>query len=530
MPESPNPFPNLTYFHPAPDDDRRTLEVDLCVYGGTASGVIAAIQGADSGLNTLLVGPDKRLGGMTTGGLSLSDVGNRSAVGGLSRAFYRELGKRYDTDEEWNFEPKQAVEILESWLADREVPVVRQTYLDAVDVSENRIQAVRFLTGLTVKAGMFIDATYEGDLMARAGVPFAIGRESNEDTGETLNGMQWCYEGSPHHHKFDNPVDPWVIPGVPSSGPLPGVDPAVREERGRGDHRVQAYNFRLILTQEADNRIAWPKPPGYSPNEYELLRRIIETGWDCYDRKYDPIRGKKVDKNNNGPFSTDFIGRNWAWPNGDYATRERLFQEHVSYTAGFFWYCANDPSVPDDIRDFHRSWGLCRDEFTETGGWSHQLYIREGRRMVSDFVITENHVLGKLPVEDPVGLGAYGMDSHNCSRFITSEGHVQNEGDVQVHGFDPYGISFRSLLPPPGSVENLVVSCAVSASHIAFGSLRMEPVFMVLGQSAALIAELALKEKASPRQVGSGPVAERLAAADQVLGGVNAVKNTQLGI
>jgi hypothetical protein len=482
------------------------------VYGGTAAGVIAAVQLKRLGHNVALVTNGSHLGGMTTGGLSFTDFGNKAAIGGMSRELYRRIGALYGVDEEWCFEPHVAEAALDGMVAQSGLNVYTRQYVKSARKEEGRLVSLTTESGLTVKAQAFIDASYEGDLMALAGVSYAVGREGNETYGETLNGVQLRQT-----HQFNSPVDPYLAEGHPASGVLPGIDPKEPGPQGSGDKRVQAYNFRLCLTKDPTNRIPFPKPEGYDPARYTLLARYLATGWNEVTRKFDGIRGSKVDMNNHGGFSTDFIGGNYAYPEADHATRERIFQDHVSYQQGLMYFLANDPSVPEAIRAEVGPWGLCRDEFTDTGGWPRQLYIREARRMVSDTVMTEHNCKGEKVSEDPVGLGAYNMDSHNCSRFAKG-GRVWNEGDVQVGGYPPYPISYRSIVPRKAECQNLLVPVCMSASHIAYGSIRMEPVFMILAQSAALAADLALRGGVAVQDVPYTELRPALERAGQVLG------------
>lgn len=501
---------HLAYYRPAPAWEGGELQADLCVYGGTSAGLAAAIAARRLGLSALVVEPAGQVGGMTAGGLSMTDIGNKRAIGGLAHEFYRRCGAHYGVAEEWRFEPRVAAQVFDAMLAEAQVPVYRRQFLAAVELDGRRIAGVRCESGLTVRARAFIDASYEGDLMARAGVSYAVGREANAQYGETLNGAQVRPT-----HQFDNPVDPYVRPGDPASGLLPGIEPG-EPEQGAGDHRVQAYNFRLCLTRAPANRIPFARPAGYERAEYELLARYLATGWRELFRKFDPIRGDKVDMNNHGALSSDFIGRNYAYPEAGYAERERIFQQHVTYQQGYMWFMANDPAVPPDIRAEWGAWGLAADEFAETGGWPHQLYVREARRMVGDYVMTEHDCRGHAAATDVVGLAAYTMDSHNCRRFVRG-GRVLNEGDVQVAGFPPYPISYRAIVPRRGECENLLVPVCLSASHIAYGSIRMEPVFMILGQSAACAASLALVRGLAVQDVPYAELRPLLERAGQVL-------------
>jgi hypothetical protein len=488
--------PDLYYYDPSRSEpNEQTLETDLCIYGGTAAGVAAAVQASRMGQRVALLETSGHLGGMTCGGLSFTDIGNKAAIGGISREFYRRVGRQYGVAEEWRFEPRVAEQVLQEMVQETQALVFFHQFLRSVERNGARLTAVTMESGLTVAARVFIDATYEGDLMARAGVTYHLGRESNGTYGETLNGVQVRDK-----HQFEFPVNPYVVEGDPSSGLLPGINPGDPGRDGEGDHRIQAYNFRLCLSNDPANRMPFPMPDGYDPREYVLLARYLATGWNHVFRKFDSIRGSKVDMNNHGAVSSDYIGANYDYPEGDYATRERIFQAHVTYQQGLMWFLANDPQVPEAIRQRMNEWGLPRDEFVETGGWPHQLYIREARRMVGDVVMTEHHCLGREMAPDPVGMGAYTMDSHNCQRFVR-DGRVWNEGDVQVGGFKPYPISYRSIVPRRGECENLLVPVCVSASHIAFGSVRMEPVFTILGQSAATAAALALDLSCAVQEV-----------------------------
>ncbi len=490
---------------------RGNLEADLCIYGGTAAGVIAAVQAAGAGLRVVVLENSNHLGGMTAAGLGWTDFGNKATVGGLAREFYRRVGRHYGTDEQWCFEPRIAEQVLNSWMEETGTQVWRREYLAAVRMTDGRIESIALESGLVVCARIFIDASYEGDLMARAGVRYTVGREANAIYGETLNGMQLRRK-----HQFDYAVDPYRTEGAPGSGALPGIESGNDYVPGAGDHRIQAYNFRMCLTDAADNRRPFPQPAGYDRNDYELLARYLRGGWNEVFAKFDRIPGRKTDTNNHGAVSTDFIGQNHAWPEASYTTREKIFQAHVTYQQGLQWFLSHDPAVPAPIRERYAQWGLPKDEFVETGGWPHALYIREARRMISDGVMTERHCRGVAPVDDPVGLGAYGMDSHNCRRLVI-DGRLWNEGDVQAAGFPPYGISWRALVPRRGECSNLIVPVCVSASHIAYGSIRMEPVFMALGQSAAIAATLALKEHCAVQDLPYTALHEQLLHAGQVL-------------
>ncbi|MEX2382448.1 MAG: FAD-dependent oxidoreductase [Opitutales bacterium] len=508
------------------------LNVDLCIYGGTSAGIIAAVTAKKQGLSVILLQPGHTLGGMTSGGLGWTDYGKKQVIGGASRQFYLDAGARYGLEEEeWQFEPKVASDIFNAYIREHDIPARLWQYLDQVDVKNNRIHSIRLLGGLTVNADYFMDATYEGDLLAKAGVSHHIGREANSVYGETINGVQVCDK-----HQFVAPVDPYVVEGDPLSGTLPGIRQKDGAVQGSGDSLIQAYNFRMCMTDDPELRIPWEKPDGYDPSEYELARRWFrhpQSGYNSlldHDKdgdevpptKFDVLRPRtpggyhKTDTNNHGPISSDFIGRNWQWPSADYASRERLFQEHVTYQKGLYWFMANDPAVPENIRRAHHRFGLAKDEFVDTDHWPHQLYVREGRRMVSDYVLNEHDTQYHRFPDDPVGMGSYQMDSHNCQRFVRN-GCVLNEGDVQLQPAGPYAVSYRSLVPRKDECENLAVPVCISSSHIAFGSVRMEPVFMVLAESAALAVSLAHPGRQALQDIPYAKLLPLLRKARQVL-------------
>lgn len=528
---------DLHYFRPdwvIPTD--RHLKTDICVYGGTSAGVIAAIKARQLGKQVVLLHPGKHLGGLTTGGLGWTDYGQKKVIGGLSHEFYVRCGAHYGKDEEYQFEPHVAAAVYDQWLRDHNVPIELCQYLDKVQTSGGRITAITLLGGLRVEAAMFIDATYEGDLLAAAGVSFTVGREGNEAYGETLNGIQVR-----EYHQFSNPVDPFVKEGDEASGLLPFIlAEDLSKKQGQGDKRVQAYCFRMCMTDDPALRIAWERPERYDPALYVLAQRWFRGDKNEYNdqltaerakdptavpRKFDifPMRTPggfhKTDTNNHGPVSSDFIGANHDWPTASYARREEIFQAHVSYQKGYYWFMANDPTIPERYRAAYQRWGLSKDEFQATAHWPHAIYVREARRMVTDYVITEHDCRGQRKADDPVGMGSYGMDSHNCSRFVTRDNgkaRVMNDGDVQV-GVPPYPISYRAIVPRAGECANLLVPVCLSTSHIAYGSARMEPVFMVLGESAATAANLAIESGQAVQAVDEKKLHKQLLDAGQVL-------------
>ncbi|MBD3375384.1 FAD-dependent oxidoreductase [candidate division KSB1 bacterium] len=520
----------------------QVYEADLIIYGGTSAGVIAAAQAAKMERSVIIVGPDKHLGGLTSGGLGFTDVGRTGAIGGLARDFYKRVYQHYNqpgawkwqkreefgnvgqgakafNDEEevgWLFEPHVAEAIYDGYVEEFNIPVYRDEWLDrdqGVQVKDGRITTITMLSGKTFKGKIFMDATYEGDLMAAAGVSYHVGREANNVYDETWNGVQ---KGVFHHgHHFWMDISPYNDPDDPSSGVLPRISTEPPGEQGEGDHRVQAYCYRMCLSNHPDNRIPFPRPEGYDPDQYELLVRVLDSGWDATFNKFDLIPNRKTDTNNHGPFSTDNIGMSYDYPEASYEHRAEILKEHETYQKGLMYFYANDSRVPEDIQKRMNTWGLAADEFTDNGNWPHQIYVREARRMIGDYVMTEHDVLGTRPVPESVGMGSYTLDSHNVQRYVTEQGTVQNEGDIGVKVPKPYQIAYGSLVPKKEECTNLFVPVCVSSSHIAFGSIRMEPVFMVLGQSAATAAVLAMEKSIAVQDVNYDELKERLLADKQ---------------
>jgi len=494
-------------------------QVDVCVYGGTAAGVAAAAQAARDGRVVALLEPGLHLGGMTSGGLGQTDIGNKGAIGGIAREFYKRLGNRYGKDESWVFEPHAAEDVLYEMLNESGVAILLKQPLRSVTKQGGAILEITTEGGFAIQAAIFIDATYEGDLMAAAGVGYHIGRESNATYGETLNGIR----ANTPKHQLIFPVDPRKTPGDPASGLVPLVQPLPAGVHGEGDRTVQAYNFRMVLTQNPENQREILPPANYDPARFELLARYVQA-WSESGKPLSlgqlmhiqPMPGGKTDINNNGGVSTDHIGANYDYPDGNRATRAKIWRDHEDYTRGFFHFLATDSRIPEKIRAEMRSWGLTKDEFIDTKGWPHQLYVREARRMVSDYVMTEHNCAQSIQVPDAIGLAAYTMDSHNCRRIVR-DGRVENEGDVQVGGFPPYPIAYRSIVPKRSECSNLLVPVCLSASHIAYGSIRMEPVFMVLGHAAATAAGLAIDGQSSVQEVSIPALQAKLLAQKQIL-------------
>ncbi|MDN3690715.1 FAD-dependent oxidoreductase [Cyclobacterium jeungdonense] len=520
---------------------------DVIVYGGTSGAITAAIQAKKMGKSVIVVSPDRHLGGLTAGGLGWTDTGKKEVIGGLSREFYQRVYNKYQEEDAWKwedrddfgnqgqgtpaidgefrtmwiFEPHVAEEVYDEWVEELGIEVLRDEWLDrenGVTVEEGKITAIRTLSGKEFKGKMFIDATYEGDLMAAAGVSYHVGREANSVYGEEWNGVQTGVYHHRHHFKvLDQPIDPYWTKGDPSSGLLPRIsaeDPGVK---GEGDNKVQAYCFRTCMSNHPDNRVPFPRPANYDSTQYELLVRIFDAGWREWFGKFDMIPNRKTDTNNHGPFSSDNIGMNYDYPEASYERRKEIIQEHEDYQKGLLYFVANDPRVPKETQEEFQKWGLAKDEFTDNGNWPHQIYVREARRMIGKYVMTENELLQKRPTPESVGMGSYTIDSHNIQRYVDENGHVHNEGDIGVPLPQPYEIAYGSLVPKKEEIQNLVVPVAVSASHIAFGSIRMEPVFMILGQSAATAAVMAMEQDIPVQDLPYGELRTQLLADGQVL-------------
>lgn len=512
-------FQDLRYYYPVPAaTPPQTMSVDVCVYGDSPGSVAAAIQAARMGRSVALFAFNRHIGGLTAGGLTCTDLGKKNAIGGIAKEFYDRLGRWID------FSCTAAEGLFGTMLQEAGVTVAYEHRLHAVQKQGNRVTGLAFENGNSCTARMFIDGTYEGDLLAMAGVSFHCGRESNATYGETINGVQF---GKSHNFLF--PVDPYVVEGDPSSGLLWGISGDPPGKAGDGDSRIQAYNFRMQITHAPD-RIPFPKPKDYDPTWYALLARYLRKQPDgnwCDPRKQSgPVQLREGDSNNQGAFSTDFIGGNHRWPLAGFAERETIFQQHVKYQMGLMYFLANDPQVPAPVREAVAHWGLTPREFTATGHWPHQLYIREGRRMISDYVMTEVDCRGRTSIPDSVGLASYNMDSHNCQRYVATHVEidgvrhaavVRNEGDVQVGCPHPYPIAYRSIVPKESECTNLLVPVCLSSSHIAYGSIRMEPVFMILGQSAGTAAALAIAADVPVQRVDVQALQKRLRADKQLL-------------
>ncbi|WP_332914480.1 FAD-dependent oxidoreductase [Algoriphagus boritolerans] len=520
------------------------LQADIIIYGGTSAGITAAVQAKKMGKTVIVVSPDIHLGGLSSGGLGFTDTGNKAVIGGLAREFYHRLYLHYQQDSAWKwqkreeygnkgqgtpaidgenrtmwiFEPHAAERVFEDFVRENQLEIHRDEWLDresGVTMENGKIVSIRTLSGKTYRGKVFIDATYEGDLMASVGVSYHVGREANSVYGETWNGVQvGVYQ---HRHYFRDSISAYKIPGDPSSGLLPEISSELPGKNGDGDSKLQAYNFRMALSRNPDNRVPFAKPDNYDPARYELLARVYAAGWKETFEKYDPIPNLKTDTNNHGPFSTDYIGKNYDYPEASYERRKEIIKEHEDYQKGLMYFLSNDPNVPEDVREEMAHYGLAKDEFTDNDNWPHQIYVREARRMIGSYVMTEHDVLGAKEVPQPVGMGSYSLDSHNTQRFVTLGGFVQNEGDIGVHPKQPYSISYGTLVPKKEECSNLLVPVCVSSSHTAFGSIRMEPVFMILGQSAAAAASLVIDGNQAVQDLDYEKLREVLLEEKQVL-------------
>ncbi|MGV8135729.1 MAG: FAD-dependent oxidoreductase [Mangrovibacterium sp.] len=525
---------------------------DIVIYGGTSSGIAAAVQAVRMNKRVIIIEPTHHLGGLTTGGLGATDIGNKMVIGGISREFYKNIKQYYDDpknwkwqdrkdyterrsikseDAMWTFEPSAAKKVFQNWIDRYKIRVVYgeriirkgeghtqrrpdnwsvagPNHVSKGIVKKNgKIAEVITESGSRFRGRFFIDASYEGDLMAGSGVSFTVGREGFNIYRESLNGVRTNQSlpgrGVPgwHHHQFEPNIDPYITKGDPDSGLLPMINKEDPGAEGMSDHRVQAYCYRMCLTDCSDNKIAFEKPEGYREIDYELLFRNFEAGFLRLPWINSSMPNRKTDTNNQSAFSTDFIGANYKYPEASYAERKKIREDHLKYQQGLMWTLANHPRIPESIRDEISKWGLTKDEFVEGKGWQDQLYIREARRMISDVVMTQSHCQGEMKAERSIGMGAYGMDSHHTQRYVDKNGYVKNEGDVQVSLEKPYPIDYYSIIPKRDECKNLLVPVCLSSSHIAYGSIRMEPVFMILGQSAATAACIAIDQECTLQDV-----------------------------
>lgn len=537
----------------------KTNDFDVVIYGSSPAAITAAIEAQNLGRSVVIVSPETRIGGLTTGGLGQTDIGNKSVFGGLALEFYRDIARYYadashwtrekrsdylpdgqcegskGKDSMWTFEPSVALAVLEGWERRYKLDIRRGERLvralkSGVEVEAGMVQSMKAMSGNVYCGKMFVDATYEGDLLAAAGVSYAIGREDNSLYGESLNGAQPT-EG---YHGLCPGVSPYVKSGDPSSGLLPGIEAAAMEPVGTGDRRVQAYCFRMCLTDDPENRIPFVKPADYDERNYELLFRNFECQERVTNRKElernwrtgfgfpwinSRMPNRKTDTNNRTGFSTDYIGQNHAWPEASYEEREHLLKAHLAYQQGLMWTLANHPRVPERFRREFARWGTCKDEFKDGlgNGWQRQLYIREARRLIGETVMTEHHCRGRSLALRPIAMAAYTMDSHHVRRYVGADGFVHNEGDVETEVVKPFPIDYGAIIPKREECGNLLVPVCISASHIAFGSIRMEPVFFAMGQASGAAAALAIEQGSPVQDVDYQRLRQRLLEDGQVL-------------
>ena len=507
---------------------KNEFTADIIIYGGTSAAITAGVQATKLKKTVIIVSPDQHLGGLSAGGLGFTDTGNKEVIGGLSREFYHRVYLHYSKSNAWLwqkkeaygnkgqgtpaidgadrtmwiFEPHVAEQIMEDFAKENNLTIHRNEYLNrsqGVTKKNGHIVSITTLSGKKYHGKVFIDATYEGDLMAASKVSYHVGREANTTYNETWNGVQaGVFQ---HRHHFAEKIDPYKIVGDKTSGLLPGISAEVPGNNGTADRKLQAYCFRMCLTNIPENRVKFPKPDRYNPQDYELLVRVFNSGWKELFHKYDPLPNHKTDTNNHGPFSTDFIGMNYDYPEASYEKRKQIIKDHENYQKGLMYFMATDPRIPKELQQKLNTWGLAKDEFKDNGHWPHQIYVREARRMIGSFVMSENEVLGKKEVPKSVGMGSYSLDSHNTQRYVTADGSVQNEGDIGVKAPKPYGISYDAIVPKIEECKNLLVPVCVSSSHIAYGSVRMEPVFMILGESAATAASLAIDGRKAVQEI-----------------------------
>lgn len=492
---------------------QRTVHtVAICIYGATSAGVIASYAAVRAGNSVILIEPGKMIGGLTTGGLGSTDAGVKESITGLSRQFYQRVARKYGnaSGEQWTFEPRVALDVMQDYIREGKVTLLMETQLTQVEKKQTTIRSIKLTDARTgeliiVNAKQFLDCTYEGDLLAMAGVSYIVGREDNSKYNETLSGFQLPeYHKQSGYHQFPDGVSPYKVPGDSTSGLVWGITTSKPEPSGKADKKVQAYNFRICLTDSVENRIPVTRPDNYDSTRYELMARLFEAQPGMREINqyfiWSPMPNRKTDINNRGGFSTDMIGMNWNWPEASYQERDRMLREAISYTKGLLYFMATDQRVPLALQSFVQNWGYPKDEYEAFEHFTPQLYVREGRRMIGEYVMTEHNCRGTLKVEDGIGFGSYWMDSHNCDRIVVN-GMVKNEGNVEEAVTQPYPISYRSITPQQKECTNLLVPVCLSASHIAYGSIRMEPVFMRLGQAAAMAASMAIAKEIPVQKV-----------------------------
>lgn len=525
---------------------RAAADHDVVVYGDTLAGISAAIQAARLKQSVVLLSPTAHIGGVATAGLTATDMNRSTVIGGIAREFYQKIYEHYlppsawrnqTRDEffelskkrtytgkndalrmQWVYESHVAEKILAAMLRQAGVEVVRQRRLaetpSAVELVQGRIVALRTENGARYTGRMFIDASYEGDLMARAGVSHLVGREGNHDFGETLNGIRLAgVVGA-----GERSIDPWIRPGDPDSGLLPYIDRALWGRPGERDTRTMSYCYRLTLTNDPANRLPIVKPANFDPLWHEALVRMLQLAPETPLQKIislTPMPNRKTDTN-----QVNFIGANRDYPTASHRERQRLDQMHRDFAVGMLWVLANDERVPAPIREEMKPWGWPKDEFTDNGNFPHQLYIREARRLRGAFIMKEENLrrAERVDAGHSVGIGSYALDSHVVSRVLDEQGRVRNEGSLMVtQSIRPYPISYFALVPQKTECSNLLVPVCLSATHVAYTSIRMEPVYMVLGQAAGAAAALAITGERAVQDVPYPQLRELLLQAGQIL-------------
>lgn len=539
LPKPTTPNPGLRYYYPvAKAAEPKEYNFDVVIYGASPAAVSAACQAKKMGKSVGVFVFRRHVGGMSSSGLSDPDYGKKNTIGGMAKTVFLDFWKKQIQS------PAEVEQLFLTMLTDLDIPVFFEHRLDKVEKEGTKITKITFENGNSARGKIFMDTTYEGDLLARAGCEHAEGRESNADFGETLNGIQIGASHAPHNFQWR--VDPYKEPGNPASGLIDGVsgETYTKEDHGKADKRYQAYCFRMFAA--AKDPIPWPKPDDYRKERYELLKRYVNAApspewWNLiYSRG--PLKLNEGDCNNAGPVSVDYVGGNTNWVDGTYEEREMIYQNHVNYQKGFMYFLANDESIPEELRKRVSKFGLSKKEFPETGGWSHELYVRTGRRLRGDYVLTENDCRGKTTVEDSVGLGSFIMDSHLVQRIVyrdakdarithtrtsapeeITEAQRNWKGDVVGlegqfdHAAQPYRISYRCIRPKKSDCTNLFVPTVISSTHPAYGSSRMEPVFTILGQSAGAAASLAIDENIPVQDVDYAKLRKILLDEGQIL-------------
>lgn len=527
------------------DKSANLYEADIIVYGGTSGAVTSAVQAAREGKSVILVSPDKHLGAMSSAGLGFTDAGKAYVVGGLAREFYHRIWKEYQNPKAWNwikyeddklvgqgpkavdnatktmwiFEPKVAERVFDKWIAEEKIKLFRNKKLDrsssGVCKIGTKIKSFKTLDGDVFSAKVFIDATFEGDLMAASGCSYHVGREASSQYGEIWNGSQ--PDVLHHDHFFSKPVDPYKVKGDKSSGLLKHISSEKPLPKGSADNRIQAYCFRLCMSIIPENKVPFPKPANYNADDYILALRCYEAEGRLDIMKPDRMPNGKTDTNNQSAFSFDFIGGNYNYPEASYSEREKIIQAHKDYQQGLLYFLANDSRVPEKLQKIFNYYGLAKDEFVDNQNWPYNLYIREARRLLGEYVMTEHDCMLSKQTPNPVGMGSYHLDSHNVQRYVKDDGYVQNEGDIGVKPKGPYQIAYGALTPKKEEVSNLLVPVACSASHIAYGSIRMEPVFMLLGHSAATAASQAIDANCAVQEIDYSKLRAKLLKDGQIL-------------